>query len=97
MSPSKDKRLSVAWIVLVAITVIYLVIDHTADDHGRPVSSTAVTVLAITLGLVKYRVILREFMDVRGAPPVLRRLTDLLLAVIAVALLGTYVIGQAIA
>ena len=97
MSSSKDKRLSVAWIVLVAITVIYLAIDHTADDHGRPVSSTAVTVLAIALGLVKYRVILREFMDVRGAPPVLRRLTDLLLAVIAVALLGTYVIGQAVA
>ena len=97
MSSSKDNRLNVAWIVLVAITVIYLAIDHTADDHGRPVSSTAVTVLAIALGLVKYRVILREFMDVRGAPPVLRRLTDLLLAVIAVALLGTYVIGQAIA
>ena len=97
MSSSKDKRLGVTWIVLVAITVVYLVIDHTTDDRGRPVSSTAVTVLAIALGLVKYRVILREFMDVRGAPPVLRRLTDLLLAVIAVALLGTYVVGQAVA
>lgn len=97
MSSSKDKRLSLAWVVLVAITVIYLVIDHAADDHGRPVSSTAVTVLAIALGLVKYRVILREFMDVRGAPPVLRRVTDLLVAVIAVTLLGTYVIGRAVA
>jgi hypothetical protein len=97
VSSSKGKRLSLAWIVVVAITVIYLAIDHTADEHGRPVSSTAVTVLAIALGLVKYRVILREFMDVRGAPAVLRRLTDLLVVVIAVALLGTYVIGRAVA
>jgi hypothetical protein len=89
------KRLRLAWIVLTAITVIYLVIDHAAAGDGQPVSSAAVTLSAIALGLVKYRVILREFMDVRGAPMVLRRLTDLLIAVIAVALVGSYLIGRA--
>ena len=97
MKLSNDRRLDVAWVVLTVITVGYLVIDHTTDVHGHPVSSTAVTLLAIGLGLVKYRVILREFMDVRGAPPVLRRLTDLLIAVIAIALVGSYLVGRAAA
>jgi hypothetical protein len=47
--------------------------------------------------LIKFRIIMREFMEVRHAPPLLRRLTDILVAVIAVALLGTYLVGQAIA
>ncbi len=97
MGPSKDKRLGIVWLVLAAITALYLVIDHTADDHGRPVSSTTVTILAIALGLVKYRVIIREFMDVRGAPTVLQRLTDLLVAVLAIALVGSYLVGRAVA
>jgi hypothetical protein len=82
---------------LAAITGAYLLIDHTADDHGHPAPSTAVTVLAIALGLAKYRVILRELMDVRRAPKILRRVTDVLVAVIAVALLGTYLVGRTIA
>ena len=41
------------------------------------VASTAVTVAAICLALVKVRIIMREFMEVRHAPPLLRRLTDL--------------------
>jgi len=91
------KRLQVAWVVVVAITVIYLWIDRSADDRGVLVSSVAVTVAAIGLALVKFRIILREFMDVRHAPPLLRRLTDLLVAVIAVALLGAYFVGRAVA
>jgi hypothetical protein len=95
-SPAK-KRLAVVWVVLVAITVVYLWIDRSADRHGIPIASTAVTVLAIVLALVKFRIILREFMDVRHAPRLLRRSTDLLVVVIAVALLGTYLVGRAIA
>ena len=97
MRSSKGKRTSTAWIVLAAITVGYLFIDHTTESPTGPVSSMAVTLVAITLALVKYRVILRGFMDVRGAPPVLRRLTDLLVAVIAVALVGSYLVGRAVA
>jgi len=81
----------------VAITLIYLWIDHSADTSGVLVASTAVTVFAIVLALVKFRIIVRELMDVRHAPPVLRRITDLLVAVIAVALLTSYLIGRAVA
>jgi len=94
---SDEKRLLGAWIVLVAITLIYLWIDHSADTSGVLVASTAVTVFAIVLALVKFRIIVRELMDVRHAPPVLRRITDLLVAVIAVALLTSYLIGRAVA
>ena len=55
------------------------------------------TVAAIVFALVKVRIIMREFMDVRHAPPLLRRLTDLLVAIMAVALLGTYFVGRAVA
>jgi Prokaryotic Cytochrome C oxidase subunit IV len=94
---SNRKRLLVAWLVVVAITLIYFWIDDAADDNGVVVASTAVTVSAIFLALVKFRIVVREFMDVRHAPPLLRRLTDLLVGVIAVSLLGTYLVGRAVA
>ena len=97
MAASSSKRLNLAWVVLVAITVIYLWIDHTADEDGTPVSSTAVTVSAIVLALVKYRIVLREFMDVRHAPRLLRRLTDIVVAAISVSLLSAYFVGRALA
>ena len=97
METSRKQRLNNAWLVLVAITVIYLWIDHTADKDGVPVSSTGVTVSAVVLALVKYRIIMREFMDVRHAPQVLRRMTDILLVVVAVALFGSYFAGKALA
>lgn len=96
-STSSRLRTFVAWLLLVAVTVIYLGIDHSADDGGTLVASTAVTVSAVLLALVKVRIIMRELMDVRHAPPFLRRLTDLLVAVIGVSLLATYFVGQAIA
>jgi hypothetical protein len=94
---SSTKRLFVAWLVLVAITLIYLGIDHSADATGALVASTAVTVAAICLALVKVRIIMREFMDVRHAPPFLRRSTDALVVGIAIALLASYLVGRAVA
>ena len=40
---------------------------------------------------------MREFMDVRHAPRVLRTMTDVLVVVMAVALLGSYLVGKAVA
>ena len=97
MEAQAKKRLLVAWVIVVAITMIYLWIDRSADDHGVPVASVAVTVAAIGLAVVKFRIIMREFMDVRHAPPGLRLITDLLVGVIAVALLTAYFIGRAVA
>ena len=92
-----EKRLTVAWIVVVAVTFLYLVIDGSADDHGLPGASSFASVSAITLALVKMRIILREFMDVRHAPRVLRAMTDALVVVMGACLLGTYLVGRAIA
>jgi hypothetical protein len=47
--------------------------------------------------LIKVRIIMREFMEVRGAPLVLRRLTDFWVVLMAVALLGVYFAGKAVA
>ena len=97
VASSSKRRLDLAWLVVVAITLVYLWIDHTAEEGGLATASTAVTVSAIVLALVKYRIVLREFMDVRHAPPLLRGLTDLLVAVIAVSLLASYLVGRAVA
>jgi hypothetical protein len=97
MKLSADKRLFVAWLVVVGITLMYLVIDGSADNGGVLVASTSATVAAIVLALVKLRIIMREFMDVRHAPQVLRRMTDILLVVVAVALFGSYFAGKALA
>jgi hypothetical protein len=94
---SGNRRLFAAWLILVAITLIYLWIDRSADESGVLVASAIVTVSAIFLALAKVWIIMREFMDVRQAPPRLRRLTDLLVVVIGVSLLGTYLIGRAVA
>jgi hypothetical protein len=41
------------------------------------------------------RIIFREFMEVRHAPVLLRRLTDLWVALAGVSLLGSYFLGMA--
>jgi hypothetical protein len=92
-----NKRLFAVWLLLVGITVSYLWIDHAAGGAGAPRASTAVTVLAICLALVKVRVIVREFMEVRHAPRALCRITDGLILVMALAMLGTYAAGRALA
>ncbi len=92
-----NKRLLIAWMVLTGLTLGYLWIDRTADHGGTPGPSAVVTSAAILIALVKVRIIFREFMEVRGAPPLLRHLTDAWRVIIAVSLLGTYVIGTATA
>jgi hypothetical protein len=89
-----NKRLLAVWLLLSAITVAYLWIDHSADDHGAPTASVAVTVSAIVLALIKVRIIMREFMEVRHASRLLCRLTDLLVVLMAAGLLGMYVAGK---
>jgi hypothetical protein len=91
------RRLFGAWLILVAISLGYLWIDHVATHEGVPIASTVVTVFAICFALIKVRIIMREFMEVRSAPRVLRRLTDFWVLLMAVALLGVYLAGMALA
>ena|SRR6266487_2462313 len=92
-----DKRLFIVWLVLVGITLLYLWIDHSVDKSRILIASTLVTVAAISLACVKVRVIMREFMEVRNAPPFLGQVTDLWVVLMAVALIGTYLGAKAVA
>jgi hypothetical protein len=94
---SAERRLSVAWVVVVTITLIYLVIDGSVDDSDVMRASTVASVAAIGLALIKVRIVMREFMDVRYAPRILRTVTDALVLTMGVFLLGTYLVGRAIA
>ena len=76
------------------------VFEGTADDARTlliAIASTVVTVSAIVIALVKVRIIFREFMEVRHAPVLLRRLTDGWVVLMAVCLLGSYFIGSMVA
>jgi hypothetical protein len=85
------------WLLLSLMTFAYIWLDDRADDDGLLRASTAVTVGAIVIALVKVRIIFREFMEVRHAPALLRRLTDAWVVLIGVCLIGSYFIGSALA
>lgn len=68
MNPSTARRLAVAWVIVVAITLVYVLIDRSADGEHALAASTAASIGAIVLTLVKLRIIMREFMGVRHAP-----------------------------
>jgi hypothetical protein len=87
----------VVWAILTSMTLVYVWLDHWVDQHGTLKPSTAVTVSAIVIALIKVRIIFREFMEVRHAPALLCRLTDGWVVLIGVCLLGSYFVGSAIA
>jgi hypothetical protein len=97
MSTAYNKRLLIVWAVLSAMTLVYVWLDHTADENGTLRASTVVTVSAIVIALIKVRIIFREFMEVRHAPLLLCRLTDAWVVLVAACLLGSYFVGSAIA
>jgi len=94
MKTAFNKRLLVVWLILAALTLSYLWIDHSLS--GSLTAGALVTSCVIVIALIKVRIIFREFMEVRQAPVVLCRLTDAWVVLIGVALLGSYFIGTAI-
>jgi hypothetical protein len=90
------RRSLIALLVLVAITLGYLALDRSADGRSAYRASSVVTTIAIALALVKARIIFREFMQVRNAPALLCRLTDLWVVLIGATLLGSYFLGLAV-
>ena len=82
-------RVTYIWLILSAITLAswWLGPGHTHGDLGP---SVPVTVAVLTLGLVKSRLIIRHFMEVRTAPRWLRISTDGWLIVFWGAVLGIY-------
>ena len=93
MSRGFEKRLIVVLLVLSAITISQLGIGS-LDGQGALEPSAAITSGAIVIALVKVRIIMREFMEVRHAPVLLCRLTDLWVVLAGVSLLGCYLVGM---
>ena len=96
MNAGPRRRSLIVWLILSAITLAYLALDRSADNQGTYRASSVVTTIAILLALVKARTIFREFMQVRNAPSLLCRLTDLWVFLIGAALLGSYLAGLAV-
>jgi len=92
-----SKRLLIVWLILTAMTLVYVWMDEAVDQNGTLRASTIVTVSAIVIALVKVRIIFREFMEVRHAPAWLCRLTDGWVVLVVVCLLGSYFVGSAVA
>jgi hypothetical protein len=90
------KRLILVWLALSALTISQLGVSA-IDGRDVLTPNAVITASAIVIALVKVRVIFREFMEVRHAPVLLRRLTDAWVVVTGVVLLGSYFVGTALA
>jgi hypothetical protein len=89
MSVSPQGRLALIWSILVAVTLLaWWIGAHHGAGRIRP--DAAVAVGAITITLVKVRLIMREFMLVRTAPARLKHVTDAWLAIFGTAMLIAY-------
>jgi hypothetical protein len=95
MNRRVERRLFVVWLALSLITALQLWLSSN-QSAGSLEPNGVITFCVVTMALVKVRFIVQEFMEVRHAPGLLRRLTDTWLVITAVALLGTYFIGGAL-
>ena len=93
MNAGFEKRLLVVWLVLSAITIGQLAVGL-VDRQTALTPNAAITSSAIVMALIKVRLIFREFMEVRHAPLLLCRLTDLWVVLTGAILLGCYLVGH---
>ena len=89
-----EKRLIVVWLALSAVTITQLGIGS-IDGRAALAGQYAIAASAIAIALIKVRIIIREFMEVRHAPVLLGRLTDLWVVLTGAILLGGYLAGTA--
>ncbi len=94
MNVAFEKRLAAVWLILSGLTVAYLFV-LSFDGQGTIKPNAVVTVSAVAISLFKVRLILQEFMEVRHAPKLLKRLTDAWLLLTGATLIGTYLVGLA--
>lgn len=84
-------RLFLMWLVLTAITLFaWWMGAHHGKGPLKP--DAAVAFGAISVTLIKVRVIMREFMDLRHAPVRLKRITDAWLIAFAGAMTVAYIL-----
>jgi hypothetical protein len=82
-------RLTVVWAILAGLTLVSWAL---APGHGSGAVSASVpiTVVVLAMALIKSRLIIGEFMEVRTAPSWLRLATDAWLVVLFGAVLAIY-------
>ena len=88
-----QERSFLVWLALCAITLAQLGVG--AAERGGLAPGAAIAASVVGIALVKVRIIFREFMEVRHAPALLGRLTDLWVALAGVSLLACYFVGMA--
>lgn len=86
---TETTRLTAVWLTLSAFTVIAWLVVHTGAGLT---AQTLTTIGVLALGLVKSRLILWHFMEIRTAPQWLRIATDVWLVVLWGGILGAYVV-----
>jgi len=94
VSTGFEKRLLVVWLALSAITLAQLGVGS-VDSQTALAPNAAIAASAIGIALIKVRIIFREFMEVRHAPVLLGRLTDLWVVLTGAMLLAGYLTGLA--
>jgi hypothetical protein len=85
-------RLPLTWLTLSAITLMSWEIG-VRHGHGALQPNAVVSLSVILIAAFKVRMIFRQFMDVRHAPVLLRRLTDAWLGLMVVGLVAAYLVG----
>ena len=90
MTIAPTRRLTYVWAITIAITIVASWLGRSTRVHGHYVGSTEVTVIVLAIVLVKCRLIIRTFMEVRTAPTWLRRATDLWLVLFWGTVLALY-------
>jgi hypothetical protein len=81
-----------AWIILSAITIVSWFLAPARGQGAPAVPSVGITVAVIVLAVIKGRMIIRYFMEVRTAPRWLKLTTDAWLAVLWAGVLAIYLI-----
>lgn len=88
---TNERTITWTWLVLVAIT---LGSWWLAPAHSRDAASASIAVTCVVLGLalIKARLIIRNFMEVRSAPGWLKLATDAWLGVLIASVLVIYLV-----
>ncbi len=77
------------WVILSAITLVSWWLGPARAGEGIA-ASVPITIAVLAMGLIKARLIIRYFMEVRTAPPWLRLSTDAWLVALWGAVLAIY-------
>ncbi|MGV9797717.1 cytochrome C oxidase subunit IV family protein [Mycobacterium sp. NPDC003449] len=90
MNARRESRLVTwVWLVLSVLTLTSWWVGPVRGG-GAPETSAPITLIVLVLGLVKCRLVIRYFMEVRSAPAWLRWTTDSWLVALWGAVLGIY-------